>query len=106
MARPSDPTDLVGQAEYDEEQQRLERHARELQIKDVRWLMAHAEGRRIVWRLLEHAGIYRTSFTGNSGTFFNEGRRDVGLFLLAEVHEAAPQAYTKMLREHWKRRDE
>ncbi len=106
MSRPRDPTDLQGQQEYEEEQQLLERARREQQVADIRWLMAHAEGRRIVWRLLEHAGVYRTSFTGNSGTFFNEGRRDVGLFLLSEVHEASVQSYVKMLKEHWKRKDD
>ena len=31
---------------------------------------------------------------------FNEGRRDMGLFVLAEISEAAPEGYLKLLREN------
>lgn len=103
--RPTDPTDLAGQMADDEEQALRARQLRELELQDFRWLMSHAEGRRIVWRLLGHAGVYRTSFTGNSTTFFNEGRRDVGLFLLAEVQDASPNGYIKMFSEQRKKAD-
>lgn len=65
--------------------------------------MAHAQGRRIAWRLLEKAGIYRTSFNHSGSVMaFNEGKRDVGLFLLAELNDAAPGGYLKMLGESQK----
>lgn len=31
---------------------------------------------------------------------FNEGRRDMGLFIQAEVLEAAPEGYFKLLKEY------
>jgi hypothetical protein len=74
--------------------------ARRVEIEDLRGILNSKTGRRFVWRLLERAGVYRTSFN-NSGsiTAFNEGRRDVGLFLLNEIHEVAPDAYLTMLKE-------
>lgn len=61
--------------------------------------MSDKRGRRAIWRLLDITGIYRTSFTGNSTTFFNEGARNVGLQFLADVNEACPERYLEMLKE-------
>jgi len=62
-------------------------------------VMASREGRRYVWWLLEQTGVFRSSFTGNSTTFFNEGQRNVGLMLVADINAAAPELYIVMLDE-------
>jgi hypothetical protein len=74
--------------------------SRRKEIEDIKWLMAHKAGRRLAWRLLERAGVYRTSFN-NSGsiTAFNEGQRNMGLFLLAELQEISPDNYLAMIKE-------
>lgn len=74
---------------------------RKQQVDDFKWLMGHAQGRRIVSRLLEESGVHRTSFN-HSGSLmaFNEGKRHIGLFLMAEIMEIAPDAYTKLLKEY------
>ena len=72
---------------------------RQVEANDIKWLMSTKQGRRVVWRLLSEAGIYRTSFTGNSETFFREGKRQMGLFLVAEVHTHATDAYPLMVQE-------
>jgi hypothetical protein len=74
-------------------------------ITDLRAILELPAGRRILWWLLETAGIYRSSFTGNITTFFNEGQRQVGLTLLAKIHEAKPEAIVLMMQES-KRREE
>ena len=63
---------------------------------DLKWILATEQGRRFVWRLLETTGIFKSSFTGSSETYFLEGQRNVGLKLLADVMECEPQAYLKM----------
>lgn len=68
-----------------------------LEANDWKWQMSSARGRRLVYRLLERTGIYRTSMTGNSYTFFNEGQRNVGLFIQAIITEHCPEEYAKML---------
>jgi hypothetical protein len=65
----------------------------------MRQVMSSVEGRRFVWRLLERAGVFRTSFTGNSTTFFNEGMRNMGLMVLGDVHEACAESYIVMMNE-------
>lgn len=42
-----------------------------------RFLLRTAEGRWFIIRLLQQEGLTASSFTGNSSTFFNEGRRAV-----------------------------
>ncbi len=87
----------------DEEQvkrrKRKDESQRERELADMRWVMSSVEGRRFVWRLLEKAGVFRTSFTGNSTTFFNEGMRNMGLMVLGDVHEAAADEYIVMMNE-------
>jgi hypothetical protein len=72
---------------------------REKELTDLLKVLALPEGRRFIWRLLSEAGVFRTSFTGNSQTYFNEGRRDLGLLFLNEVMAAKPEAFTQMQRE-------
>ena len=97
-----DPTDTAGQEAEAEAVREAEKERRRQEVEDFKWLMAHKQGRRFVWRLLSEAGVYRSSFTGNSTTFFNEGKRNSGLMLLAEIHELTPEAYGLMLKEQRK----
>jgi hypothetical protein len=96
-----DPTDLRDQEREAEADEAVVRERRRRELEDLKWLMAHPQGRRIVGRLLEEAGVNRTSFN-HSGSLmsFNEGKRHVGLFLTAEVLEAAPEGYFKLLKEY------
>lgn len=71
----------------------------QIEANDWKWLMSSKQGRRLVWGLLAETGIYQSSFTGNSETFFREGRRDIGLKVLAKIHATGPEAYVQMLTE-------
>ena len=63
---------------------------------DIRKVLSLPEGRRFVWKLMSDAGVFRSSFTGNSQTFFNEGQRNMGLVILNQVMTAKPDAFTQM----------
>jgi hypothetical protein len=78
----------------------------EAQTRALRELLDLPAGRRVVWRLLERAGLFRQSFTGEPlSSAFNEGRRALGLEMLAEIAEAAPDAYPALLREFGEKRE-
>lgn len=105
-----DPLDIRGQeTDQVEAAKRAALRARDL-ADDIRWLMSNKRGRRIAFWLLELAGVYRTSFTGNSNsTFFNEGMRNVGLALMKQIDTTCPQHYITMLdeaRKHDRHADE
>lgn len=95
-----DPTDTQAQdAQATLERERAEAR-REQQKADIKWLMAHAAGRRFVSRLLEESGAFRTSFhTSGSTMAFNEGRKHIGYFLTGELLEIVPDAYIRLLKE-------
>jgi hypothetical protein len=99
MSITRDPTDTKAYDREAESDALVQSVARRQEVDDLKWLMAHKQGRRFVTRLLEKAGIYRTSFTGNSETFFREGMRNVGLFVLSEVMEITPEQFALMLKE-------
>ena len=83
------------------EQQRSSdaKQARQVEANDFKWLMSTKQGRRVVHRLIAAAGVYRTTFTGNSETFFREGKRAFGLMLLEEASKNCPDEYLLMLGE-------
>ena len=63
----------------------------------IRWLMDDLRGRRFVWSLLGQAGVFRSSMASSAElTAFNEGRRDIGLALLADVTRLSPENYALM----------
>lgn len=76
-----------------------EKRGRARDLEDMRFILETAQGRRFIWRQLGECGVFKSSFTGNSTTFFNEGRRDVGLKLMADVMDAKPDAYLQMAEE-------
>lgn len=63
----------------------------------LRSVLSKYEGRAFLWELLSKCGIYDVSFRGdNSLTFFNEGRRSVGLELIALIEEVEPFAISRI----------
>jgi hypothetical protein len=67
---------------------------------DIKWLMSSPRGRRLSWWLLEKAGVNRTSFNHSGSVMaFNEGQRNMGLMLQAEILGMAPERYMEMLTE-------
>ena len=67
---------------------------------DIRALMKLAAGRRVVWRLLEYAGVWRSVFNPEPLRMaFAEGQRNLGLQLLGWVMDECPDEYDLMMRE-------
>jgi hypothetical protein len=82
-----------------------EKRKREQELKDVSDVLMSPHGRRFVWRYLEKCGVYRSSYTGNSQTFFLEGERNIGLQLMTDIMDANPELYLKLVRENRRRED-
>jgi hypothetical protein len=98
-----DPTDLQANTAEEASEQDAARLVQQQQVDDLKWLMAHPQGRRIVARVFEKTGIRRTPFnTSGSVMAFNAGAQNVGLWLEAQVLDVAFDGYTKMLKEFQK----
>lgn len=95
-----DPIDLDAQDRAKEANDEIERVKRLIEIEDFKWLMAHKQGRRFIWRLLEKYGVFRSSFsTEPLQMAYLEGQRNDGLKLLLDIHEHTPDRYVELLRE-------
>lgn len=94
---------LVGNAADREQVKRAgerEQSRKQMEVNDVAFVLSSRQGRRFIWRELAECGVFRSSFhSSGSVVYFNEGRRDVGLKLLADVMEADPLAYQTMANE-------
>lgn len=95
----SETEEDVGNEEQVKAKTSKRKSKRDQELDDLRVILSTHGGRAFIWRLLGKCGVYKISFTGNSTTFFNEGKRQIGLQLLDEVFEADPNVFTKMQNE-------
>jgi hypothetical protein len=74
---------------------------RDALLADARAVLRTAEGRRLLWWLLNEAGTYSTTYVpGDShASAFAEGRRNVGIQLEVTLAQADPLAVVDMQRE-------
>lgn len=95
-----DPIDIYAIDDARQAQTDRVKFEADLEISDLKWLMSNKRGRRFVCRLLERAGVWRLSFNTNALSMaFNEGTRNEGLRLLAQITEHCLDRYAEMLQE-------
>lgn len=100
MAYNTDPTDTRQQDRDAEADELKARERRRRELEDLRWMLGHPQGRRIVSRLLAEAGAFRSSFNHSGALMaFNEGKRHVGLWFTGELMEANADGYLRVLKE-------
>jgi hypothetical protein len=79
---------------------------RKLELADVRAVLTTEEGRRVVWRLFEHARLLETIFTRDPVELgYRAGMQDFIKPLFADVDAACPELFDQMRREAKKRED-
>lgn len=89
-----DPYDYEANQEAEAEEQRLKALQ---EADDLRSVLATEQGRRFMWRLLTQTGVFKSTFTGDNETFFLEGQRNIGLFLLQDIMGLCPERFTEMM---------
>lgn len=100
MRQNYDPLDLAGQDKKKANKDLQDKLSRENEETDIKWLMGSKRGRRIVWRLLEQAGVFQLSFNTNAMQMaFNEGNRNFGNKTLSTIQASCPELFTIMLKE-------
>ncbi len=67
---------------------------------DLRAVLRLPEGRRLMWSILTAGRIFQPSYTGDRGTDYNEGKRAVGLEVMAKIMSVQPAAFLQMSQEH------
>ncbi len=86
----------------DENQIKIEREKnkfkQDTEDQDLKFLLSSDQGRRFIWNMLEKCGVFKSSFTGSSETFFLEGQRNIGLKLMSDIMRVDPDSYLKMIK--------
>ena len=70
---------------------------RDVELDDIRTICKLEAGQRLIWRYLEMAKVFSSTFTGDLNTYFLEGKRSLGLQLLSDINEADPTILFKLL---------
>lgn len=70
---------------------------REQEIEDVRTILKTPAGMRFFKRVFNRTHLFRTTYTGNSETYFREGERNIGLWLLTDVQIADKNKIPELL---------
>lgn len=80
-----------------------EEEEKQLDQEAMRFMLDNPHGRRILWKMIGQCGVYKTSAeSSGSFTYYNEGRRSVGLNLIVEICEADPEGFIKLQRANLK----
>lgn len=82
-----------------------QKSAREQELVDLKFVLSHPAGRRFLWRLLGHFGVFKSIWEPSAKIHYNAGLQDGGHFLLAEVEAADQEALFVMQREAKKREE-
>ena len=96
-------TDYLSEEEREElaaDELKRQQLRRENELNDLRLICETEHGRRFIWRLIEQAGVGRTTYTGEAlSAAFAEGKRNTGLKVFSDVMEACPDQYLVMAKE-------
>lgn len=66
-------------------------------IENIRELLKLRAGQDFIWSILDLCDLFADTFTGNSQTYYLEGKRAIGLQIIGLLQEADPAAYPKLL---------
>lgn len=77
-----------------------EKFSRENELNDLVTVLNTIEGRRVLWRLMCHCGVFSSIFEQSSKIYYNSGCQDVGHFIMSEITEADQEFLFVMMREN------
>lgn len=67
-----------------------------LERSDLKVVLSIPEGRRFIWRLIEYGKVYHSIWDNSALIHKNEGRRQFGLKIFADIAKANPELAFKM----------
>lgn len=74
------------------------KYSRKQELDDLKHILSLPEGKRFILRyLFGVCGILKPVFTGNSETYFLDGKRAIGLTLIEEIKEVSPKDFIEMM---------
>lgn len=100
-----DVEDLTNPRHVNKRKRKAE-EVRAQELDDMISVLNSPAGKRVLWRIMDKSGLMAPNmFTGNSATFHNIGKRDLGLWVYNEIMEANPQGFVNMMQAQLKQKD-
>lgn len=78
---------------------KLEKQRREKELNDMQTVLASRQGRRTLWRILGHCGVFGSVMSTTGRIEYNSGRQDAGHYILAEILAADESCFLLMQEE-------
>lgn len=75
------------------------------ELADMKHLMSDPVNRRVMWKFLTKGNIFRKTFTGNSSSFYLDGKRELTLEVYQDIMLACPELFWKAQQENFKPED-
>lgn len=92
------PKDYTDPAQVEKGKKKVVKQ-RAKELLDLKAVLSTDAGKAVLTRILEHSKMMaRNTFTGNSTTFYNLGKREEGLWLYDEIMEADPGSFIDMMK--------
>tara|TARA_R110000764_G_scaffold43889_1_gene98741 strand:+ start:3762 stop:4034 length:273 start_codon:yes stop_codon:yes gene_type:complete len=86
---------------FEEASTKKKNSQRDLEIIAMAQVLSTENGRLFMWRCLQNCSVFESIYTSDATLHaFKSGKREHGLWLAAELKEAAPESYFKMLKEN------
>jgi hypothetical protein len=91
----------AGDAEQVGRARRSQKFQRDVELDDLRAVLSIPAGRRLVWRIMDRYGLFRSVFSAEALVMArNSGWQDVAHWLMHEIEVAKPDAFLTMMQEH------
>ena len=75
---------------------------RDLELNDLRSVLELPEGRRVMWRLMEHCRVFGSIWESSAKIHYKSGQQDIGHFIMAEIVDANEKYLFEMMKENKK----
>src|SRR6056297_1771969 len=85
--------------DMNDQSSRRQKKAQNEFLQNLEAALKHGPSRHVLRWLMEQGGLFDTSFTGNSTTFYNEGRRSLVLELVAAMNTVDPYEVVRLMKE-------
>ena len=93
-------------ADLTEQLSRAQELQRDQSVLDFEAVLRLPQGRRVLLRILERAGVYRSAFAAEADvTALRLGEQNIGLWLIAQLETVGPTEYPRLLLEAAQNRD-
>lgn len=77
----------------------IARTPQEQMLDTFRVALSNEPTRKLLRWVLDQTGMFDTTFTGDSATFYREGRRDIGLEIVAMLNQIDPYEFVRLMKE-------